>query len=115
MTNQGCFLPAARTKVRSLRLGRLSVRTAADGELGKLLGFLIDLPEQAITSLVVEVADRAGSQQFLLPMTAVRFDPESLALRLIDSTAPTLTAFRADLVSRIDEEDLWVPLFHSAA
>ena len=36
------YLPAIRAKIRSVRLGPLSVRTSGDCELGTLMGFLID-------------------------------------------------------------------------
>lgn len=48
------YLPAIRTKVHSLRLGRVSVRTCDDRELGKLAGFVIDPRGHQVLSLVVE-------------------------------------------------------------
>ena len=54
------YLPATRTKVRSLRLGPLSVRTSTDGELGTLMGFLVDPRGRHVCSLVMEVVSGAG-------------------------------------------------------
>jgi hypothetical protein len=109
------YLPAIRTKARSLRLGRLSVRTADDRELGKLVGFLIDPRNHHIRSLVMEVVDGAGMQQVELPMVPLRLDAESRALRMVERHGPPPTVFRAESVSQIDEDDLWIPLFHTAA
>lgn len=109
------YLPAIRTKARSLRLGRLSVRTLDDREIGKLLGFVIDPQDHHICSLVMEVVEAAGSQQVELPMVPLRFDADSHALRMVDPDAPRTMAFCAESVSQIEEDDLWIPLFHSAA
>jgi hypothetical protein len=112
------YLPAIRTKARSLRLGRLSVRTVDDRELGKLMGFLIDPDNHHIRSLVMEVVDGAGMQQVELvelPMVPVRLDAESHALRMVEPDGPLPTVFRAESVSQFDEDDLWIPLFHTAA
>jgi hypothetical protein len=113
--NHRRYLPAIRTKVRSLRLGRVSVRTADDRELGKLLGFLIDPRSHHIYSLVIEVVGSAGTQQVELPMAALRLDAESHALRLVEPHAPRLTAFEAQSCSEVEEDDLWIPFLHTAA
>jgi hypothetical protein len=109
------YLPAIRTKARSLRLGRLSVRTVDDRELGTLVGFLIDQRNHHIHSLVMEVVDGAGMQHVELPMVPLRLDAESHALRMVEPYGPPPTAFRAESVSQIDEDDLWIPFFHTAA
>ena len=64
------YLPATRTEARSLCLGRLSVRTQDDRELGTLLGFVVDPGDSHICSLVMEVAGTAGSQQVELPIVS---------------------------------------------
>ena len=109
------YLPAIRTKVRSLRLGPLSVRTSGDCELGKLMGFLIDPRGRHVCSLVMEVVTAAGSQQVELPMVPICFDADSHALRMIEHDVPSMIAFRPESVAPIDEDDLWIPIFHSAA
>jgi hypothetical protein len=109
------YLPAIHTKARSLRLGRLSVRTLDDRELGKLIGFVIDPRRHHICSLVMEVVDAAGTQQVELPMMPLRLDAESHALRLLEPHAPPATAFQPESVSQIQEDDLWVPFFDTAA
>jgi hypothetical protein len=109
------YLPAIRTKARSLRLGRLSVRTLDDRELGRLLGFVIDPRGHHICSLVMEVVDPAGTQQVELSMVPLRLDVESRALRMVDPGTPRMMAFRAEFVSQVDEDDLWIPFFHTAA
>lgn len=109
------YLPATRTEARSLCLGRLSVRTQDDRELGTLLGFVVDPGDSHICSLVMEVAGTAGSQQVELPIVPLSVDAEAHALRMVDADVPLMNAFRPDSISQIDEDDLWVPLFHTAA
>lgn len=106
------YLPATHTRVRSLRLGRLSVRTSDDRELGKLAGFVVDPRRRHVRSLVMEVVDAAGSQQVEMAMVPVCFDAQSHALRLVDPDVPAMIVFRLELVSLFDEHDPWV---HSAA
>ena len=109
------YLPAIRTKVHSLRLGRVSVRTCDDRELGKLTGFVIDPRGRQVLSLVVERTTDEGSQQVELPLLPVRLDVATLALRLIEPDIPSMVAFRPESVSLVDEDDLWIPLVHTAA
>jgi hypothetical protein len=109
------FLPAIRTKVRSLRLGRLSVRSCDGRELGKLTGFIIDPRGAHVCSLVIEVASGEGSQQMELPLVPVRLDADAHALRLIEADVPSMTMFRPESVSAVEEDDLWIPLVHTAA
>lgn len=110
-----CYLPALRAKVRSLRLGRSSVRTSDDLEIGELVGFLIDPRGRQVCSLVVEVVNETGLQQVELPMVPVCFDAVSHALRMIEPGVPSMVAFRPESVAPVEEDDLWIPLFHSAA
>jgi hypothetical protein len=109
------YLPATRTKVRSLRLGRVSVRSADDRELGKLAGFVVDPEARHLCSLVMEVVGAAGSQQVELPMVPLCFDAESHALRLVDPGVPATIAFRPESMFEVEEDDLWIPIVHSAA
>ena len=109
------YIPATRTKVSSLRLGRLSVRSSDDRELGKLAGFVVDQQGRHLCSLVMEVVGAAGSQQVELPMVLVCFDAESHALRLVDPGVPATIAFRPESVAEVEEDDLWIPIVHSAA
>ena len=109
------YLPAARTKVRSLGLGCVSVRNSDGSELGKLAGFVVDKQGGHLCSLVMDVVGAAGSQQVELPMVPVSFDAESQALRLVQAGVPVMIAFRHESVSEVDEDDLWLPIVHSAA
>ena len=109
------YLPAIRTKVRSLRLGRVSVRTCDDRELGKLAGFVIDPPGRQVCSLVVEMTTETGSQQVELQLVPVRLDEAQCALRLVGPEVPSMIAFRPESVSVVEEDDLWIPFVHSAA
>ena len=109
------YLPAIHTEVQSLSLGRLSIRTRDDLELGKLLGFVIDPQSRQISGLVLEVAGAAGSQQMTSPLVPMRFDANAQALRFVEAGTPRLTEFRPESVSPVAEEDLWVPLVHNAA
>ncbi len=106
------YLPATHTNVRSLRLGRLSVRCSDGRELGKLAGFLVDPQVRHLCSLVMEVADAAGSQQVEMAMVPVCFDAESHVLRLVEPDVPAMIRFRLELLSQFDEHD---PSVHSAA
>ena len=109
------YLPAIRTKVRSLRLGRVSVRTCDDRELGKLAGFVIDPRGRQVLSLVVERTTDEGSQQVELPLLPVCLDVSTLALRLIEPDVPSMITFRPESVSVVEKDDLRSPLVHSAA
>lgn len=108
------YLPATRTKVRSLCLGALSLRTSGDRELGTLLGFLIDPRGGHVCGLVLGVVTDAGTQQVELPMVPVCFDADAHALRLLEPGIPSMTAFQPGSVPPIKEDDLWIP-FHTAA
>jgi hypothetical protein len=107
----GRYLPANRVKAGSLRLGRLTVRASDGRELGKLAGFVIDSGAHRIRSFVVD----AANQQLELPMGHVQFDPAARSLRLLDESDAAMTRpFSADL-PMVEDDDLWVPFFHSAA
>ena len=111
MTNAR-YLPASRVKAGSLRLGRLSVRASDGREMGKLKGFIVEEGERAIRSLVVEAPDA----DLEIPMGPVQFDAASRSLRLLpDATSIGPTPFSSDGVPMIDDADLWVPLFTTAA
>jgi hypothetical protein len=112
------YIPAIRTKVRGVRLGRLSVRTSDDRELGKLVGFVIDARGRHVRSLVVEMPPDHGSQrsqQVELQLVLVRLDESAHALRLVERDLPSMSAFRPESVSVVDEADLRTPLIHTAA
>ena len=109
------YLPAVRTRVGSLRLGRVTVRTCDDRELGKLVGFVIDPREGQVYSLVIETTTDEGSQQVELPMVSVRLDVATLALRLIEPDVPSMSAFRPESLSVVEKDDLRFPLVHTAA
>jgi hypothetical protein len=109
------YLTAGLTRVNNSRLGRLSVRTRDDRELGKLLGFVVDPERGHISGLVMEVAGAGGSQQVASPLVPMRFDASAHALCLVDHDLPRMSEFQPDSVCVIDEDDLWVPFVHSAA
>ena len=71
------YLPAYKVKAGSLRLGRLSVRSADDHEIGKLLGFVIEPRTTRIRGIVIERDDA----QLEVPMRPVQFDARSRSLR----------------------------------
>jgi len=107
------YVPAHKVKAGSLRLGRVSVRTRDDREIGKLTGFVIEPQTTRIRSLVVESDDVL----FELSMRPVQFDPLSRSLRIVEVglPAPSGTRFSPDSVPEIEENDLWIPLYNSAA
>jgi len=107
------YLPAHKVKAGSLRLGRVSVRTHDDREIGKLTGFVIEPQTTRIRSLVVETND----VQFELPMRPLQFDPRSRSLRIVDEgvSAANASRFSAESVPEIEENDLWIPFYNSAA
>jgi hypothetical protein len=107
------YLPAHKVKAGSLRLGRLSVRSADDHEIGKLLGFVIEPRTTRIRGIVIERDDA----QLEVPMRPVQFDALSRSLRLVEQGPSTVSTsqFSPASVPEIDENDLWVPLYDSAA
>jgi PRC-barrel domain protein len=109
------YLTAGLTRVNNRRLGRLSVRTPDDRELGKLLGFVVDPEGGHISGLVMEVAGSSGSRQFASPLVPMRFDARAHALCLVDHELPRMSEFQPDSMGSIDEDDLWVPFVGSAA
>ena len=48
-------------------------------------------------------------------MVPFRFDADAHALRMIESGVPSMIAFRPESVSPFEEDDLWIPFFHTAA
>jgi hypothetical protein len=109
----GRYLPAARVNAGSLRLSDISVRTHDGRELGTLAGFVIDPGAHCIRSLVLH----AGASQLELPMGPVQLDPDGRTLTVVDpaSGLMKMTTFAAESVPVVQDEDLWVPFFHSAA
>jgi hypothetical protein len=107
------YLPAHRAKAGSLRLGRLSLRTSDDREIGKLLGFVIEPQATRIRGFVVE----SDNGQVEVPMRPVQLDPHSRSLRIVEGglSAVNASRFSLDAVPEIDEDDLWIPLYGSAA
>jgi hypothetical protein len=105
------FLPASRVKAGSYRLGRLSVRTNDGCEVGKLLGFVIDAATHRLCSLVIE----RNQRQLEVPMVPLQFDPSGRALRLLADESPEGHPFNLGSLPHISVEDLWIPMFHSAA
>jgi PRC-barrel domain len=104
------YLPAGRVKAGGLRLGRLSVRTRTGQEIGKLLGFVVEMGAHQIWGLVVQ----SGESQLAIPMGPMQLDPLSRSLRLVQTDVP-VARFVPDSVPTVADEDLWVPLFDSAA
>ena len=107
----GRYLPAARVHAGSLQLSDLSVRANDGRELGKLAGFVIDPRAHCIRSLVLQ----AESTQLEVPMGHVQLDSQGATLRLVDTSSDVLKTFTAEAVPEVDDADLWVPVFHSAA
>jgi hypothetical protein len=105
------FVPASRIKAGSFRLGRVAVRTSDDRELGKLLGFVIDAATNRLCSLVLE----HDEQQVEIPLTPLQFDPSVRALRLLNAERPEGRPFTVGSIPQVTVEDLWIPMFHSAA
>ena len=105
------YLPATRVKADGLRLGRLSVRTSDNQEIGKLLGFVIDANAHRICSIVVERQDTP----YEVGMAPFQFDPGTRSIRLVQSHDVEGRPFSPDDIPHVNVEDLWVPLFHSAA
>jgi len=102
------YLPAECVKAGTVGLCRLSVRARSGHEIGKLVGFVIDAHH--IRSLVVQ----SGASTLEIPMGFVQFDSFTRSLRLHSEDVEG-KAFAADSVPQISADDLWVPLFHSAA
>lgn len=109
--DSGRYLPAARVNAGSLRLSDVSVRTHDGRELGKLAGFVIDPGAHCIRSLVLH----GNPSPLELPMGHVQLDSAGGTLTLVDDASAVLKTFAAGSVPVVQDEDLWVPLFHSAA
>jgi hypothetical protein len=105
------FLPASRVKAGSLRLGRLAVRTSDGCEIGKLLGFVVDAATHQLCSLVIQADERPLE----VPMSPLQFDPKGRALRLVNRERPEGRPFVISSLPHVTVEDLWIPMFHSAA
>ena len=104
------YLPASRVKAGGLRLGRLTVHKRSGQELGKLLGFVVEMSSHQIWGLVVE----SGESTFVIPMAPMQFDPQSRSLRLVQSDVP-VSEFATDSIPVVADEDLWIPFFHTPA
>ena len=106
----GRYLPATRVQAGSLRLSEMRVRAHDGRDLGKLVGFVVDSGAHRICSLVVD----AGSSQLEVPMGPIQLDPQGLSLKLVQNGGDA-TAFSAAACPPVEDADLWVPVFHSAA
>jgi len=104
------YLPASRVKAGGLRLGRLSVRKRSGQEIGKLLGFVVEMSTHQIWGLVLE----SGDSKIAIPMAPMQFDPQSRSLRLVQPEAP-VGEFATGSVPMVADEDLWIPFFHTPA
>jgi hypothetical protein len=104
------YLPASRVKAGGLRLGRLSVRKRSGQEIGKLLGFVVEMSTHQIWGLVVE----AGESKLVIPMGPMQFDSQSRSLRLVQPEVP-VAEYATDSVPMVADEDLWIPFFHMPA
>lgn len=106
----GRYLPASRVQAGSLRLSDMSVRAHDGRDLGKLVGFVVDSGAHRIRSLVVD----SGSTQLEVPMGPIQLDPLGLSLKLVENGGDA-TIFSAAACPPVEDADLWVPVFHSAA
>jgi hypothetical protein len=104
------YLPASRVRAGSLGIESITVRTTDGQAIGTLVGLLVEPGSQRIRSLIVESAE--GQRE--VEMVPVQFDSESASLRIM---SPDMCAhdFCEGSVPTISDEDLWVPLFRSAA
>ena len=108
------YLPAAHTQARSLPLGPLSIRTADDRELGRLMGFVIGPEQNHISRLVLEVVTALAPGSVAHGAAPLRCRGAGPAHDLCRN--PPDERVRGQTPSpQIDEADLWVPLFSSAA
>jgi sporulation protein YlmC with PRC-barrel domain len=107
----GRYLPAERVHAGSLQLSDLSVRAHDGRELGKLAGFVIDPGAHCIRSLVLQ----SDAAQVEVPMGHIQIDSQGRTLRLVDASTDGLKTFAADAMPVVEDADLWVPVFHSAA
>jgi hypothetical protein len=104
------YLPASRVKAGGFRLGRLSVRRRSGQEIGKLLGFVVEMSSHQIWGLVVE----SGESKLVIPMAPMQFDPQSRSLRLVQPEAG-VAEYATDSIPTVADEDLWIPFFHTPA
>jgi hypothetical protein len=108
------FLPADRVRAGNVPLGFISLRTTDGRDLGTLLGFVVEPATPRIRSFVVEAAGRSRE----VPMGPVQFDSWSQSLRIVAPTSDRDllgTEFAPGSLPVVSDEDLWVPVFHTAA
>jgi hypothetical protein len=109
--NMGRYLPASRVQAGSCRLDDMCVKANDGRELGRLIGFVVDPGAHRIRSLVVE----SDARQLEVPMGPLQLDPRAQSLQMVDCPADAPTAFSLENTPVIEDAELWVPVFHSAA
>jgi hypothetical protein len=109
------FLPASRVQDGGQPRESLSLRTLDGYDVGVIRGFVIEPGSARIRSLVV---DTGGGAQRELAISPLQYDPTARVLRIMSPTADVDLRgvdFTPDSIPEISDEDLWVPVFHSAA
>jgi hypothetical protein len=94
-----------------MALRDLTVR-AGDRAIGKLVGFITQDGGYRICSLVLE----SGGSYLAMPMLPVQFDEASQSLRIVQSSDDDYDIeVSSGSLPVVADENLWVPLIHSAA
>lgn len=108
------FLPASRVQDGGQPQESLSLRTLDGYDVGVVRGFVIEPGSARIRSLVVDT----GGAQRELAISPLQYDPNARVLRIMSPTADVDLRgvdFAPDSIPVISDDDLWVPVFHSAA
>ena len=108
------FLPANRVRKGGSHQATLSLRTLDGHKVGVIQGFVIEPGAPRIRSLVVDT----GTEQRELPITPLQYDPKTSVLRFMSPTSEADLRgvdFAPGSLPVVTDDDLWVPIFHSAA
>jgi hypothetical protein len=108
------YLPASRVRESGQRVESLSLRTLDGEKVGVIQGFVLEPDTPRIRSLVIDTA--AGQRE--LPIAPLQYDAKARVLRIM---SPTCEAdlqgvdFAPGSLPVVSDDDLWVPIFHTAA
>jgi hypothetical protein len=112
------YLPASRVRESGQRHGGqgagLSLRTLDGQDVGVVQGFVLEPRSARIRSLVIET----GAGQRELPIAPLQYDPKARVLRIMSPTSEADIEgvdFAPGSLPVVSDDDLWVPIFHTAA
>jgi len=108
------YLPANRVRESGLRREGLSLRTLDGQNVGVVQGFVLEPGTPRIRSLVIDTD--AGQRE--LPISPLQYDSKARVLRIMSPTSEADLRgvdFAPGSLPVVSDDDLWVPIFHTAA